>query len=362
MKILHIIGGFNYGGAEQFILNLYHHIDRENVQFDVITRSYNSNQADEFTALGGRVYVSPAFPKHCIANYYFMKNYFMKHLQEYDALHIHANALMYIIPIILARRFRCKNIIVHSHNTRARMVSLLHFFNRFFLRYVHHNIACGEDAGNWMFGTRDFRVVHNGIELERYLYRQDIAKSKRIELNIAENDFVIGHVGRLVEQKNHKKIIDVFVEVLKLKGNAKLLLIGSGELEKDVIAYLEKRELLNKVIMLKNRRDVPEILNCMDVFLFPSLYEGLSIALIEAQAVGLNCVVSDTVDNQSIINRNVVALPLYEADEIWAQKIVELAKNYHREKAAFSNIRKNCFDISSTVKSMLEIYGNKLEV
>lgn len=354
--ILHVLGGFNYGGAETFVINLYRNIDREKIQFDVLIRDSFNPQIEEFEKLGGKVYKIAQFPKQIIKNIVQCKRFFKEKACKYDAIHIHANALIYIFPILYARKYNCKNIILHSHNTKSKSVSFLHEINRIWLKKVDICLACGIDAGKWMFGERPFQVINNGIDAERYCFQYIVSKNKRQELGFAEDDFVIGHVGRFAAQKNHKFLIDIFECVHKLDPKAKLLLIGNGELKSEVEKLLKDKGLLQETVFLSNRTDVPELLQAMDVFLFPSLYEGLSIALIEAQATGLPCLISNTIDPRSAICEQVKILSLEQSAEEWAQELENQKKIVENRARAILDIDKSGYNIKNTARMMEKIY------
>ena len=354
--VLHVLGGFNYGGAETFIINLYRNIDREKVKFDVLIRDSYNPQIEEFEKLGGGVYKIASFPKHIVKSAVECRKFFMDNGYKYDAVHIHANALIYIFPILYAKKYNCKNIILHSHNTKSKSASLLHKINRFWLKKVDVCLACGIDAGKWVFGKPSFQVINNGIDAERYRFNYTVSQDKRRELGFTEDNFVIGHVGRFAAQKNHKFLVDIFESVHNLNSKSKLLLVGNGELKNEVEDLLKSKGLLQETIFLSNRTDVPELLQAMDVFLFPSLYEGLSIALIEAQAAGLPCLISDTIDPRSAICDQVKILSLKQPAEEWAQEVENQKKTEIDRSRAILDVDKSGYNIRHTAKMMEKIY------
>lgn len=355
-KVLHVLGGFNYGGAEQFLLNLYQCSDRDRLQYDALTRSEATEQTNAFIRLGGQVYVTSCFPRHIVRNFCDVKNFLKNYNADYEAIHIHANALIYIVPIVLAKHYGFKKIILHSHNTKAARGAALHYLNRWCLKYVDIYLACGKQAGHWMFGERKYNLIHNGIRLERYVYNHQIAQRKKKELGL-NGRFVIGHVGRFVKQKNHKKIVDVFVEVRRKKEEAALLLIGDGELKGNIVEYLKEKGVYENTVILSKRQDIPELLQCMDVFLFPSFYEGLSIALIEAQTTGLNCVISNSVDYDSVLCSNVKMRSVMDSDQMWAKTVLSFGEDENRNLHAHLIVEKSGYNMENTVSEMMKIYG-----
>ena len=356
VKVLHVLGGFNFGGAETFIINLYRNIDREKFQFDALIRDINNPQAIEFEALGGEVYKTAPFPKMFIRNWIETKKFFKHHAWQYDVIHIHANALVYVLPILWAKKYNCKKIILHSHNTQTKSNQIIHQINKIWLKYVNVCLACGTEAGKWMFDERPFTVIHNGINLSKYQYNLQIAEQKREEIGFLKDDFIIGHVGRFAKQKNHKFLIEIFEEILKEEKKAKLLLIGNGELKENIENLIKEKGIQKSVCILSNRKDVPKLLQAMDIFVFPSLYEGLSIALIEAQATGLPCVISDTIDRKSAICENVEAASLDDSITKWVSTIMRYRSQKNIREKAIEIIKNEGYSIDCTVESLEKIY------
>lgn len=358
IRVLHVLGGLNYGGAETFILNVYSNCDRNCIQFDALVRDSENLQEKRWNELEGKLYKTAPFPKSIFKNFFQTRRFLKDNANNYDVIHIHANALIYVLPIILAKKYGWKKIILHSHNTKSKASSIIHAINRvLFLKKVDVCLACGDDAGKWMFGNRKFEVVNNGINVDRYIYDCSVAISKKEEFGFSEKDFIVGNVGRFSKQKNHTFLLDVFEEILKQKPSAKLLLVGEGELKEKIQETIERKRIRESVVILSNRNDVPELLQAMDVFVFPSLYEGLSIALVEAQASGLPCVVSNSIDEKSIMASNVIALSLEESRLRWADAILQFENynNFNRNNT-ISTISNNGYDIKKTVLQLQKIY------
>ena len=202
----------------------------------------------------------------------------------------------------------------------------------------------------------DFRVIPNAIDLRAFAFDNQKRKTVRQNLGIGEDDFVIGHIGRFTPQKNHAFLLDVFAEVTKRKPNAKLLLLGDGELRRYVEDKAEKMQLQDRVIFLGARKDVADIINAFDVFVFPSTYEGLGIVLIEAQANGLYSVCSGVVPNQAILTAYVKKLSLYDDASVWAGHVLNV--DSMRNDAGDALVRAG-FDIRSAAKNLQEFYLSK---
>lgn len=356
IRVLHILTGLSTGGAESFIMNMYRNMDRSKVQFDFLLRSTDNIYHEELEKMGSRVYVTASFPRHFIKNAIQTARFFKEH--SYDIIHVHANALLYTYAISCAKRNGVKCRIIHSHNAAMAHMRLLplHKANKRRITSLATDcFACSDDAGRWMF-PGGFKVIPNAIDLRAFAY--DIQKRKlvRQNLGIGEDDFVIGHIGRFTPQKNHAFLLDVFAEVTKRKPNAKLLLLGDGELRRDVEEKTAKLQLQNRVIFLGARKDVSDIINAFDVFVFPSIYEGLAIAMLEAQANGLRVVCSDMISDQTVLTSFVKKLSLSDDASVWAGHVLNV--DSMRNDAGDALVRAG-FDIRSAAKNLQEFYLSK---
>lgn len=218
--------------------------------------------------------------------------------------------------------------------------------------------ACSEIAGKWMFKNRNFRVIHNAINVSDFVYNESIRQKVRTQLGLLKDEFVIGHVGRFSYQKNHDFLIDVFNEVHRRLPEAVLILIGDA-VEDEL--YLNKAKqkvkelnLVENVRFLGIRNDVPDLMQAMDCFLFPSRFEGLGIVIIEAQTAGLPCYVSSVIPNEVKITNLVDFISLNESPENWAEKIIK-NKNYKRKDIS-KEIIKAGYDINTEIKKMQKFY------
>lgn len=324
VRVLHVITGMGSGGAEAFIMNMYRNIDRTKVQFDFLLRSNENIYKDEINNLGGRIYTTASFPKHIIRNTLQVKRFFKEH--KYKIIHVHGNALMYMTALKEAKHAGVPCRIMHSHSTslRYRGLTSLHNHRKANLgKWATDNFACSEDAGKWMF-SGEYKVINNAIDVEKFEFNINKRNEMRKQLGIGEDTFVVGHIGRFLEVKNHKFLLETFSEIVKHKKDAVLVLVGNGKLEQEVKESVIKKGLEKKVFFLGERRDVPDLLSGMDVFVFPSLYEGLPIVTIEAQANGLQVICSDAIPNGAIISPCIRKLPLEIGAIEWAKKIIEL--------------------------------------
>lgn len=356
------------GGVESFIMNYYRHINRDLVQFDFISFTDDMAYKDEVIALGGKIIVVTPRHKSATQNYKELKAFFKEHASEYYGVHLHLCSASNITCLNLAKKFCIPKRIVHSHNSaimEGKGTKLLHSINvSKCLKNATDFFACSTLAGQWFFGediikNPRFRVINNAIDAEKFEY--DVIKRKEVRAQLGLNDnFVIGNVARFHDQKNHLFLIDVFNEVYKKDNKARLLLIGTGELQAQAEAKVNSLGLSDVTMFLGNRNDIKDLMQAMDVFLLPSKYEGLPIVLVEAQASGLPCVTSkDVVTKEADIVGLVDFVDLNEGAIGFSKKVLEL-KNHNREDT-FQKIREAQYDISSCAKWLTDFYMGKTE-
>lgn len=356
IRVLHVVTHMNRGGLETMIMNYYRHIDRNKVQFDFLThREGKKDYDDEIEKLGGKIFHLPSLNPFS-KNYLNQLNRFFEEHKEYKIVHSHLDC-MSAYPLKVAKKYGVPVRIAHSHTTSQKKdlkYWVKMYSKRNIPKYATELFACSENAGRWMFGKENFTVIKNAIDTKKYIYNKDIATAKRKELGVSER-LVIGHVGSFNYPKNHEFLIDIFEEVLKMRKDAVLVLIGKGELERKIKEKVKKRNLEDSVLFLGIRGDVPELLQTMDVFVFPSLYEGLGIAAIEAQVSGIPCLISDRVPEECQVTSCVTVLPLKKNASIWGKTIVKIASEENRR----SNILlKNDMDIIENAKRLQNFYIN----
>lgn len=363
VRVIYILGGsMKYGGTEAFIMNYYRNINKNNVIFDFIFQGNEKGAFDdELIASGSRIF-HVVFKKD---NPYLFSKQVAAILKnnEYKIIHSQMDA-MGAWPLLIAKIKGVPVRIAHSHNTAHQTNNKVQLFVNDFAKYIlrrvsTHYFACGEKAGRWLYGNSlvdkgKVELIHNAIDLKEYTYSMKKRKKIRDEFGIRDNDLLIGHVGQFRNQKNHIKIINLFNDFVKQNNNSKLMLVGSGELEDSIRKLCSKYNLLDKVIFTGARNDVSTILSAFDLFLFPSLFEGLSVVAIEAQANGIPCVFSNTISNETFINRNIKVINLEDDDNIWIEAINDALKmgRINSEKS-FST---NGYNIKIEAKKLEEKY------
>jgi len=355
IRILNIFMVLDRGGAETLVMNLYRHIDRSKIQFDFLVHGDKKGAyEDEILALGGRIYRMPNIRLASIWKYNkALKSFFAEH-KEYKIVHAH-NSELGNLALRQAKLAGIPHRICHAHsaphgfsvNNLLRNIFKIHAD-----WYTTERFACSEMAGRWQFGNKPFTVLKNGIDTARFCFNEKQRSSIRAKLGI-ENDFVFGHVGRFVQAKNHEFLLHIFQQVTRIKNNATLLLVGEGPLKPEIEQLSRTLGLHDKVQFLGARDDVPDILNACDAFVFPSLFEGLGIGLIEAQASGLPCFASQNVPSQVAITDLCSFLPLENPEE-WAEGI---CSTHSTDRAVYcQKVIDAGYDISASADLLTNLY------
>lgn len=356
IRVLQVVNDMQRAGLETMLMNYYRHIDRSKIQFDFLThRPHRAAYDDEIEVLGGKMYYAPRlYPQNYPKYFRFMKKFFMQH-PEYKIVHSHIDA-MSAFPLYAAKMGKVPVRIAHSHNTRldkdAKIV-IKYFAKNAVPKVANEYWACGEMAGEFMYGSKPFHVLRNAIELEKFQYNLQIRDKVRKQLGI-ENDFVIGHVGRYCPVKNQSFLLDIFKVICEREDKVHLLLIGIGEEEVTLRNKAEELGIAKKVTFLVNRSDVNELYQAMDVFVMPSLYEGLPVVCVEAQANGLPCIVADRISDEVLLSSSIRLKSLSDGKESWAEEI--LSVNRLRSPEAVKELRENGYDIKREAELLQELY------
>jgi len=325
IRILHIVTYMGRGGLETMIMNYYRHMDRSRVQFDfLVHRDFRADYDDEIEALGGRIYrISRQNPWS--RSYLGELDRFFQGHPEYQIVHVHQDCLS-SVALKAAKKNGVPVRIGHSHSSsqdKNLKYPIKLFYKRFIPAYATLLFACGREAGEWMFDGAPFRVLNNAIDTRAYTFDPDKRSWIRQTLGIGVDAFVVGHVGRFHAVKNHSFLLEVFRQLHHRNPNSVLLLVGDGDLREQMEKKAEAMGIFDAVVFTGIRSDVPDLMQAMDCFVFPSLYEGIGIVVLEAQAAGLTCVVSDSVPAECAKTHLVTRISLKESAEIWAERVLE---------------------------------------
>lgn len=361
IRVLQVVHELGVGGIQSFLMNVYRNIDKRFVQFDfLIFKEEKGYFEDEIEQLGGKIIRITGRSKSIFKNRQEIRSFFKKHASEYDAIHCHWSNLAYIYPIEMAKKYGIKNRIVHAHSTNIPSNPInrfLHSINKNRIgRFTTHKFACSDLAGQWLFKNAcDVEIINNGIKVLDYSYEENIRKSYRAKFNLNDS-FIIGHVGRYCEAKNHPFLIKMFDCFLKLHGDSYLFLVGVNNSEHELSDLVNNLGISSRVYFLGMRDDVAKLNQMFDCFVLPSKWEGFPVSLLEAQASGLPCFASDSITNQAKIKDNVVFLKLDEGPETWAKTIANEMNCLKRECDNTLLVRKG-YDISSTIALLETVYG-----
>ena len=357
LRILHVVTYMGLGGLETMIMNYYRKIDKEKIQFDfLVHRSEKAYYDEEIENLGGKIYHLPRLNPFSSSYKNVLKEFFISH-PEYKIVHIHQDCLSGIIAKI-AKNCGVPVRIAHSHNSNQDKnfkYPIKLFFKRNIPKYATHLFACGKKAGEWMFSGADFEILNNAIEVSKYTFSPAKRSEVRKTFGIDDKKFVVGHVGRFSPQKNHTFLLDIFLEISK-KCDALLLLVGDGELRSEIEKKVELLGISNKVMFLGKRNDVYDIMQAMDCFVFPSKYEGFPVSVVEAQASGLPCIISDTVPLDCKITDLIEQISLQNSVVDWSNKVFAVKMNKRSDTSKI--IKYSGFDIETNVKKLTELYLN----
>lgn len=360
IRVLNMFTVMDRGGAETMVMNYYRHIDRTKVQFDfLVHREKRGAYDDEIERMGGRIYrMCPIYPQNFSRYKRDLRTFFRAH-PEYKIIHSHMSELGYF-AFREAERQGVPVRICHAHNAPhgfdVKMIMRTYFKKRM-MPYLTHLFMCGEESGKWLYGEKNksrFIMLNNAIDAALYSFDASKREKMRQQLGLTD-ELVIGHVGRFNPQKNHPFLLDVFAVLLKKEPDAVLLLVGGGDDMPEIQAKAEVLGITERVRFLGVRSDVADLMQAMDVFVFPSLYEGLPVTMVEAQASGLPCIISDKVPPECILTEGLVdVMPLSASPEAWAEKILAMRAISRADRRA--EIAAHGFDVSTEAVKLQEFY------
>lgn len=368
IRVLHVLGSTNLGGAESRIMELYRCIDRSQIQFDFLVHTKQEGYySEEIRSLGGRIYSLPKFKLVNLLEYRKAIISFFEEHQEFVAVHGHMTSTASIyLPIakrIYAKQNKALMTIAHARSAgvdKGLKGTVTKWIRSSLKRKVDYCFTCSKEAGIAVYGSKWVKngkvwTVPNAIDVARFAYNADKRQELRASLGL-QDKFVIGHVGRFGFMKNHTYLVDIFAELCKAREDMALVLIGEGEEEKPVREKLERLGLSDKVMFLGNKKDVENYYQAFDYFVFPSMFEGLPGSVVEAQAAGLHCLVSDAVTREVGLTKLVSYRSIQEEPFAWAKEILANSKEAMVRDNVQDILSEAGFDVRKQAKSMLDFY------
>lgn len=362
-RLLCLVSCMNAGGAETFLMKLYRKIDCTKYQMDfgVFTEA-DGFYDDEIKSLGGKIH--HLVPKTKNFSLYKKCLYDLVKREQYKyVMRITSNAAGFY-DLKIAKEAGAKVCIARSSNSsdgESFMVKLINLISRFmYQKYVDVKIAPSDLAAEYTFGKNatancEVHYLNNGLDLSIYHFSKEKRRIVREEFNL-QDKFVVGHIGRFSKQKNHEFLLDIFHALKKKRQNAVLLLVGNGELKKNIEDRAKALGIADSIIFAGIRSDVPDLLSAMDIFLFPSFYEGMPNTVIEAQATGLPCLIADTITKEAGVTDCVYYKSLNDSAEAWADKTLSLFDKDKADRSFYSDKMKNAgYDIGSCVKQFVKL-------
>ncbi len=348
IRILHIVGSMHPGGMENFVMNLYENIDRQRFQFDVIVHMRREDDyVDRIRQMGGRVYELPRLTKNPVANLRGIRKIVREN--RYPVVIRHTPTAL-IAPQLLAAKRGGAAVVCHSHN-ETDPKKFAHAVGRAMMKRMDiGRFACSERAGRWMFGKKDFQIVHNAVDIEKYRFDPEKRAAIREEFSLGERH-LYGHVANFIRSKNHTYLMKIYAGIAGLDEDAAFVCIGDGELRSGVEEEAKALGIGDRVIFTGVRFDTDAWMSAMDVLIFPSLFEGLPLTLIEAQAAGLPCLISEAVTKDALVTEGLIAWESVEEEPLkWAKKAVQMAGRVWSRECQRESIARHGYDIRSLAK------------
>ncbi len=353
------------GGIESYLYQQYIHLDRSRVRYDFvnITGENKMCYTDEIQSRGDVVYNVVSRHLSPLKHYFQIAKILIQNKNRYDAVVLNANHLRYIFPILISKIVGIPVRVVHSHNAGDNrkcsfLVSAIIEFNKFIMNNMATDFwACSKVAGNWMFEKdKPFKVIHNAVDLNALSYKPAIRKVVREKLGL-DDKIIFANIGRVVPQKNHIRLIEIYNDIQQTVNNSVLLLIGDNTFDKSYVEQVSSKinelGLSDKIIFLGQRSDAHDLMQAVDCILMPSLYEGLSVLLVEAQAMNVPCIVSDTVSRETDLSKNIIFVNNKDSNA-WKEASTFFLSKKDRNSNNDS-LKNNGYDIACETERVMEL-------
>lgn len=347
-------------GIATVIMDYYTLFNKDKFELDLVASGvYSDKLVTGFKEIGVNICYLPSRKENVVKYIIALFTLFKK--QKYNILYIHGSSSIMVIELIIAKICGCKVRVVHSHNTTCKHRTTDRILRPLFYHSYTQALACGQQAGEWLYEHRKFEIVKNGRDIEKYRLDYETRKKVRSVMNINDNTLVVGHVGNFNEQKNHQFLVRLFNELLDLKKDAKLYLIGTGGNKENIEVLVNSLKISDKVVFTGSIDNVPEMLQAMDVMVLPSLYEGLPLVVVEWQIAALPCLIADTVTKECAYTELVHFKSLEDGYIEWAKEILKIA---NVDRCSISDkvvelTQKNGYDIKKNAYDLQEFFEQK---
>lgn len=360
-KVLHVISSMNTGGMETMIMNFYRNINKDKFKFDFLINDPNKCfYEDEINKLGGKIYRVPYQRKNIFKNHRMVREVINK---NYDVIHMH-QGITYYYPLKYAKICGVKNRIIHNHGINRNFLKYLKIYNKLYAKkricsLGNNYVSCAKDVLDHIFTddiikNKKYTLLPNAIDMKKFMYNKEARTKIRTEFNISNSKLFI-HIGTFTIPKNHIFLIEVFEKYLKEFHNSKLLLVGDGPLKEEIKRVVINKKIEDNVIFAGIRQDIGDLLSASDVLLFPSIYEGLPLTLIEAQTNGINIISSSNVSNECKLSNLIEFLPIDDSN-VWVDKIKKLKITSNREMY-YKELSETNFSIEKATKILEGLYN-----
>jgi len=361
INIVHVLGTLDAGGAETMVMNIYRNIDKNKFRFSFIVhgnrnyfyeRELNIDGVDIFRVRKFRIYNIFSY------SYDFYKLF--KREKKWDIVHGHARSTASIY-LLIAKCFKIKTI-CHSHSNSSswKINDIVKKVLQYPIRYIaDYFFACSLSAGEWLFGKKivtkkEFRIIYNSIDVKRFSYNTSTRNEMRTMHNL-NNEYVIGNIARYIKPKNHDFMIDIAYHLSKNSFSFKMVFVGDGDLKEQLMAKIVKMNLEKYIIMIDSNEQVEKYYQMFDLFLFPSLWEGLGMVLVEAQTAGLQCIVSEVIQPEAIVTDLVTKIELSKGAQYWAEVLMKTPISKNRDKE-LTVVEKTNYNIRTSILALEKLY------
>lgn len=345
------------GGLTSVMMNYWRAMDRTGLSFDFAsTNKIDNLLLEEISKEGCRYYQLP--PRKSVIAYY---NALKELSRGYDVVHVHANSATSVIELLAAKMARVPKRIHHNHTSKTAHPILNKFLHPIFTHLYTDAIACSNAAGEWLFGKENYIVLPNAIDVDKFKYNQELRVKIRKEFGIRDDEFVVGHIGKFMDAKNHEFLIKVFAKYHSTHPKSKLLLVGDGAWRPKIEDWVAESGCSDSIILAGLRSDIQAMVQAFDIFVFPSIYEGLPLTVLEAQSSGLPCVISSNVTDAVNIGQDVIMKSLSDGVDSWAYLISTCNFSLSREDRCIRNyklITDAHFNIRNEAFELRNIYEN----